>query len=153
MTALSRDLDRGKITDAATLKSRQAETSACFASVRTQIQDAAVPLRRILALKGVSEATKYAPEQVSDMPGPVAAAYALLTISTGFDEQIARAVSLVDDARLGVPLGAGPLHDVLKEDAPVETVNVLLTLGKIRKLLEGTVGDARQLVADSASGG
>lgn len=153
MTALSRDLNGGKVTDAATLKSRRAETSACFTTVRTQIQDAAVPLREILALKGVSEATKYTPEQVSGMAGPVAAAYTLLTISTGFGEQIGRATSLVDEARLGVPLGAGPLHDVLKDDEPVETVNVLLALGKIRKLLEQTVGNARQLVADSASGG
>ena len=153
MTALSRDLDGGKVPDAATLKSRRGETSACFTTVRTQIQDAAVPLREILALKGVSEATKYTPEQISGMAGPVAAAYTLLTISTGFGEQIGRATSLVDKARLGVPLGTGPLHNVLKDDEPVETVNVLLALGKIRKLLEQTVGNARQVVADSASGG
>jgi hypothetical protein len=153
MTALSRDLGGGKIADTATLKSRRAETSACFATVRKQIRVAADPLREILALDGLSEDVTYTPEQVGDMAGPVAAAYTILTISTGLSEQIGRATSLVAEARLGVPLGAGPLHDVLNEGEPVETVNVLLALEKIRKLLRQTVGDARQLVSDSPGGG
>ena len=151
MTALSRDLDGEKITDKATLKSRQGETSECFSTVQTQIQQAGVPLRQILKLNGISEDTKYTPEQVREMAGPVAAAYTLLAISTGLDEQIGRATPLVDEARLGVPLGAGPLSEVLEGQEPVETTNVLLFLGQTRELLEETVGNARQLVADSSS--
>jgi hypothetical protein len=151
MTALSRDLDGDKITDKATLKSRQGQTSECFTTVQTQIQQAAVPLREILKLNGISQDAKYTPEQVREMAGPVAAAYTLLTISSGLDEQVDRATVLVDEARLEVPLGAGPLSEVLEGQEPVETINVLLFLSQTRELLEETVGNAKQLVADSAS--
>ena len=151
MTALSRDLDGDKVTDDATLTSRQDQTSQCFSTVQKQIKEAAVPLREILKLNGISKGTTYTPEQVREMAGPVAAAYTLLTISTGLDEQIGRATALVDDARLGVPLGAGPLSEVLEGQEPVETINVLLFLSQTRELLEETVGNAKPLVADSPS--
>lgn len=153
MTALSRDLDGGVITDDATLTSRQEESTSCFGTVRTHIQSAAVPLREILQRNGVSEETALTGEQVSDMAGPVAAAYTLITIGMGLDNQIGVATALVDGARLGAPLGAGPLYGETNRDEPVETVNVLLSLATIRELLDETIGNARGVVEDQPNGG
>lgn len=153
MTALSRDLDGGVITDDATLTSRQEETTSCFGAVRTQIQSAAVPMREILELNGVNEETTFTPEEVGDMAGPVAAAYTLILMGKGLDDQIGVATALVDGARLGVPLGAGPLYGVTNRDEPVETVNALLFLDKRQELLTETLGNARQLLEDAPNGG
>jgi hypothetical protein len=153
MAALSRDLASGAIADDATLTSRREESTSCFGTVRTQIQSAAVPLREILELNGVSEETTFTPEQVSDMAGPVAAAYTLITIGKGLDDQIGVATALVDGALLGVPLGAGPLYGVTNRDEPVETVNALLFLSNLRELFTDTIGNARQLVEDAPNGG
>lgn len=153
MTALSRDLAGGVIADDATLTTRREESTTCFGTVSTSIQSAVVPLREILQRNSVSEEPRLTGEQVAELPGPVAAAYTLISIGTGLDEQISVATALVADAQLGVPLGAGPLYGVTNRDEPVETVNVLLFLGEIRELLTETIGNARELVEEPPSGG
>ena len=152
--ALSRNLDAKQITTTATLKSRQGQVRACFAKVQRQTRAAATPLRKILELNGVAEwksgQSKVSAKEVSKMPGAVAAAYVITRVVTGLDEQIGRASVLVDDARLGVPLGAGPLHEITGEE-PVQTVNTLLFLGKHRALLAKDVALARTVLESSAS--
>ena len=154
-SALSRNLDAKQITTATTLKSRQGRVRACFATVQKQTRAAMTHLRKILKLNGVSELIsgqkpKYSSQEVSDMPGAVAGAYVLTGSLSGLNQQISRAVALVKGARLGVPLGAGTLHDITGEE-PVQTVNTLLFLGKYRTLLETEVAIARKVLADSAS--
>lgn len=152
--ALSRSLDAKQITTTATLKSRQGQVRACFASVQAQTRTAMTPLRKILRLSGVSEwksgQSKYSADEVSKMPGAVAAAYVITHGINGLNQQVGRAVILVEDARLGVPLGAGPLHDITGEE-PVQTVNTLLFLGKYRALVARNVGLARTVLENSAN--
>lgn len=141
-TALSRNLDGKQITTAAAMKSQQSRVRACFASVQKQTRAAMTPLREILKLNGVSGDSKYSAKEVGDMPGAVAAAYVLTRVTNGLNKQVGRAVALVNSARLGVPLGAGPLHEITGAE-PVETVNTLLFLGKYRELLVSNVALAR----------
>ena len=152
--ALSRNLDAKQITTTATLKSRQNEVRACFATVQRQARAAMTPLRKILELNSVSEwksgQSKVTAKEVSEMPGAVAAAYVITGVVNGLNRQIGRATILVDDARLGVPLGAGPLHDITGEE-PVQTVNTLLFLGKHRALLAKDVALARTVLESSAN--
>jgi hypothetical protein len=150
--ALSRNLDAKQITTTATLKSHQGQVRACFATVQRQTGAAMTPLRKILELNGVSEwktgQSKYSGKEVNDMPGAVAVAYLSTHGINGLDQQIGRAVALVDDARLAVPLGAGPLHEITGAE-PVETVNALLFLGKYRALLAKDVGLAHTVLKNS----
>ena len=152
--ALSRNLDAKQITTKETLKSRKDEVRSCFATVERQARAAMTPLREILELNSVSELKRGQPKvtakEVSEMPGAVAAAYVITGVVNGLDEQIGRAIILVDDARLGVPLGAGPLDDITGEE-PVQTVNTLLFLGEYRALLAKDLAMARSVLESSAS--
>ncbi len=154
VAALSRNLDAKQITATATLTSRQGQVRACFATVQTQTRAAMTPLRKILKLNGVSEwksgQSKYSAKEVNDMPGAVGAAYVLTRVVNGLDQQIGRAVTLVKEARLDVPLGAGPLYEITGAE-PVQTINTLLFLEKYRGLLVKDVALARTVLKSSAN--
>lgn len=115
--------------------------------MKTQTLAARASLRQILRVNGVSETKKYGGKALAGMPSEAAYAWLLAAPITRFNGWIDTAGRLVNNARLGAPLGAGPLWGVpgVQQEA-TQAVITLLWLGKWESYITNEAKQARRNV-------